>query len=249
MAEKEAVAQTFVARFAAKPSAAEAQKLLRISKIFSPKSIALYAAELTKAKTIFEAAVKNQVKLQQVKETQNLPVEAYIFDITDAHLQPLLNADGDIIGYTADRTINKIQLVYNLDSPNLQRQYFNIFAEARDTNGLPINLGDSQGKALPVGAKLSNTQDVSAEGLVSFCVRNKLSTLTVQLTWTTNKIDDCFYIEVEDYDLKKTANGWQARRRARRMPDPTCNPQAATVFKNIYARDNKNDKPINGGTY
>ena len=71
MAEKEAVAQTFVARFAAKPSAAEAQKLLRISKIFSPKSIALYAAELTKAKTIFEAAVS---KVKAAENIANSPL-------------------------------------------------------------------------------------------------------------------------------------------------------------------------------
>ena len=71
VAEKEAVAQTFVARFAAKPPAAEAQKLLRISKIFSPKSIALYAAELTKAKTVFEAAVS---KVKAAENIANSPL-------------------------------------------------------------------------------------------------------------------------------------------------------------------------------
>jgi hypothetical protein len=57
MATKENIAETAVAKFEAKPSAGEAQNLLRIAKIFSSKSLTKFAEQLGKAKKIYDFAM------------------------------------------------------------------------------------------------------------------------------------------------------------------------------------------------
>jgi hypothetical protein len=57
MAIKENIAETAVAKFVAKPSAAEAQNLLRIALIFTKKSRTEFAEQLGKAKKIYDLVV------------------------------------------------------------------------------------------------------------------------------------------------------------------------------------------------
>lgn len=57
MATKENIAETAVAKFEAKPSAGEAQNLLRIAKIFPSKSLAKFAEQLGNAKKKYDLAV------------------------------------------------------------------------------------------------------------------------------------------------------------------------------------------------
>jgi hypothetical protein len=73
MAIKENIAETAVAKFVAKPSAAEAQNLLRIAKIFPAKSLIKFAEPLGNAKKKYDLALS---KVKSGEATKNVTLDA-----------------------------------------------------------------------------------------------------------------------------------------------------------------------------
>jgi hypothetical protein len=128
-----------------KNAAAAAKKFENISGLFTPKNLAALATQINNAKGILSTANKyaksnteemaNQTPsvLPAVKSDENnnestplLPVEKYVYTITDTVPQPIM-ANGAVVGYSATRTITRTRVDSNSRVPAIT--YTNIRAE------------------------------------------------------------------------------------------------------------------------
>jgi hypothetical protein len=171
MAIKENIAETAVAKFVAKPSAAEAQNLLRIAKIFPAKSLIKFAEPLGNAKKKYDLALS---KVKSGEATKNVTLDATKI-VTDTDTNTKLTNCKELDAYLDHKDNVEINIAFMILNTYTEKATINHkidFLPKIPTNTITVLMDSSFINTLNHIKLLANTNCDTKRGSVIFLLAN-----------------------------------------------------------------------------